>query len=260
MFEMKMSGEVRLNRAGVNTGFGGTADVRTQKFVELQRALVRELHYGILPLGSRDHLPGATEHAVDQHRHDLFLEANNEQLYLPWSWTRAAILIRINSLITGCSAVRPLITERMQDLLKHDLIPMIPLRGSISASGDLSPLSYICGAIQGKSTIRILSKGGQDLYADTALATAGLAPVTLQAKEGLAMTNGTTVSAAAAAIALHDTNALALMAQILTAMSVEALLGTAESFSPFFAEIRPHPGQVSSHNLARSGNLSLMRD
>lgn len=133
----------------------------------------------------------------------------------------------------------------MQDLLKHDIIPMIPLRGSISASGDLSPLSYISGAIQGKSTIRVLSRGYEDVYADMAFANANLEPVTLQAKEGLAMTNGTTISAAAAALALHDTHGLAILAQVLTAMSVEALTGTTESFHPFFAEIRPHPGQVS---------------
>lgn len=217
----------------MNTGFGGNADLRTQKVRELQRALVRELHYGILPPGTRDFLEDAADCAADQNRHDLFLEDNNTQLYLPWSWTRAAILIRINSLVAGCSAIRPVIMERMQDLLNHDIIPMIPLRGSISASGDLSPLSYICGAIQGKSTIRILSKDNRDLYADTALASSGLTPVTLQAKEGLAITNGTTIAAAAAAIALHDAHGLALMAQVLTAMSVEAMLGTTESFSPF---------------------------
>lgn len=123
---------------------------------------------------------------------------------------------------------------------------MIPLRGSISSSGDLSPLSYICGAIQGKSTIRVLSRNHQGhVYADTAFANARLEPVVLQAKEGLAMTNGTTVSAAAAALTLHDTHGLAIFAQVLTAMSVEALTGTTESFHPFFSKVRPHPGQVS---------------
>ncbi|KAI0010203.1 phenylalanine and histidine ammonia-lyase [Xylariaceae sp. FL0662B] len=231
---------------GVNTGFGGTADVRTRKFVELQQALIRELHYGVLPPGARDHKTATFEESVSRHRHDLFLDNGSESSYLPWSWARAAILIRINSLITGCSAVRPVIIDRMQDLLTHDIIPMIPLRGSISASGDLSPLSYICGAIQGKSTIRVLSRGNQDVYADTAFINAGLVPVTLQAKEGLAMTNGTTVSAAAAALALHDTHGLALLAQALTAMSVEALTGTTESFHPFFSDVRPHPGQIEA--------------
>lgn len=133
----------------------------------------------------------------------------------------------------------------MQDLLSHDIVPMIPLRGSISASGDLSPLSYICGAVQGKSTVRILSRNNEDAYADTAFANANLEPVVLKAKEGLAMTNGTAVSVAVAALALHETHSLAILAQILTAMSVEALNGTTESFHPFFAEVRPHPGQAS---------------
>lgn len=230
---------------GVNTGFGGSADVRTKKHVELQRALIRELHYGILPTGERDHRPLQLEGNLGQHRHDLSLESGLESTYLPWSWARASILIRINSLISGCSAVRPVIVQRMQDLLKHDIIPMIPLRGSISSSGDLSPLSYICGAIQGKSTLRVLSRDNKHVYADSAFERAGLEPVVIQAKEGLAVTNGTTVSAAVAALALHDTHSLALLAQVLTAMSVEALAGTSESFHPFFSEVRPHPGQVS---------------
>ncbi|KAH0383199.1 phenylalanine ammonia-lyase, partial [Aureobasidium melanogenum] len=75
---------------------------------------------------------------------------------------------------------------------------------------------------------------------------ATLEPVTLKAKEGLAMTNGTTVSAAAAALAIHDVHGLAVMAQVLTAMTVEALTGTKESFHPFLSEVRPHPGQIES--------------
>ncbi|QKX55461.1 uncharacterized protein TRUGW13939_02554 [Talaromyces rugulosus] len=227
---------------GVNTGFGGSADIRTKKLVELQRALIRELHYGILPTGERDHRQG-----LAKHRQDLSLESGLEATYLPRSWARASILIRINSLISGCSAVRPVIVQRMQDLLTHDIIPMIPLRGSISSSGDLSPLSYICGAIQGKSTIRVLASDNQQhVYADSAFTTAGLEPVVIEAKEGLAMTNGTAVSAAVAALALHDTHNLALLAQVLTAMSVEALTGTVESFHPFLSAVRPHRGQVES--------------
>ncbi|GAW25908.1 putative phenylalanine ammonia-lyase [Rosellinia necatrix] len=121
---------------------------------------------------------------------------------------------------------------------------MIPLRGSISASGDLSPLSYICGAIQGKPTIRVLSRTSNAVYADTALAETGLEPVKIEAKEGLAVTNGTAVSTAVAVLGLHDTHSLAILAQILTAMSVEALNGTTESFHAFFSQTRPHPGQT----------------
>ncbi|KAI1148864.1 phenylalanine and histidine ammonia-lyase [Nemania diffusa] len=231
---------------GVNTGFGGTADVRTRKVHELQHALIRELHYGILPPGKRDHHTALEKSDSSKHRYDLSLEGGIDASVLPWSWTRAAIAIRINSLISGCSAVRPVIVERMQDLLKYDIIPMIPLRGSISASGDLSPLSYICGAISGKSTIRVMSRGPDAKYANTAFAEASLEPVTLRMKEGLAMTNGTAISTAVATLCLHDTHTLALFAQINTAMTVEALNGTTESFHSFFSETRPHPGQIES--------------
>ncbi|KAI8950470.1 phenylalanine and histidine ammonia-lyase [Xylaria longipes] len=229
---------------GVNTGFGGTADVRTKKVVELQHALIRELHYGVLPPGKRDHHTSFHNSSWGNYRYDLFLDRGGDSCYMPWSWTRAAIAIRINSLISGHSAVRPVIVERMQDLLNYNIIPMIPLRGSISASGDLSPLSYICGAISGKSTIRVLSKSAEAKYADEAFADAGLESVKLQMKEGLAMTNGTAISAAVAALCLHDTHTLALFAQIMTAMTVEALNGTTESFHSFFSESRPHPGQT----------------
>lgn len=196
---------------------------------------------------------GSLDAPLETHRHDLLLDSGNEFCtYLPWSWVRAAILIRMNSLLSGVSSARPVVVERMQDLLKHDIIPMIPLRGSISASGDLSPLSYICGAIQGKPTVRILSRDHEHIYADMAFAKAGLEPLELQAKEGLAMTNGTAISTAAAVLALHDTHGLAVMAQLLTAMSVEALNGTAESFHPFLAEVRPHSGQVSPPQLTHA--------
>ena len=218
--------------------------MRTKQTEQLQRVLIRELHYGILPPGSRDHSTEDLEESVARYRYDSSLERSPELTHLPWTWARAAILIRINSLVKGCSGVRPVVVERLQDLLRHDIIPMIPLRGSISASGDLSPLSYIGGAIQGKPTIRILSNEHQDLYADQAFCKAGLLPLSLQAKEGLAIVNGTAISTAAGALALHDAHGLAVLSQIVTSMSVEALTGTAESFHPFLGESRPHPGQV----------------
>ncbi|TLD03937.1 hypothetical protein PgNI_11305 [Pyricularia grisea] len=228
---------------GVNTGFGGSADVRTREFVKLQRALIREFHYGVLPPGDRDHRPPPLDTSLARYQYD---DVGNESSHMPWSWARAAILIRINSLISGCSSVRPIIVERMRDLLTYNVIPMIPMRGSISASGDLSPLSYVCGAIQGKSTICVRSHDGACRYADEAFANFNLEPISVQAKEGLAMTNGTAVSAGVAALAVHDTHVLAVAAQMLTAMTVEALKGTTESFHPFFSEVRPHTGQVEA--------------
>lgn len=178
--------------------------------------------------------------------YDTVDEQDTNSLHLPKTWTRAAILIRINSLIKGCSAVRHVVVQRLGDLLTQDIVPVVPLRGSISASGDLSPLSYIGGAIQGKPTIRIHANGLQDVFADQAFAHAKIGPVVLDAKEGLAIVNGTAVSAASGALALYDAHALVLLAQVITAMSVEALNGTLESFDAFFSIMRPHPGQTEA--------------
>ncbi|KAI1739633.1 phenylalanine and histidine ammonia-lyase [Xylaria scruposa] len=243
---------------GVNTGFGGSADIRTREVAEIQKALIRELHYGILPPAPRDHQGASTEESPwSNHRYDLLLEGPSDVDFLPWSCARATIAIRINSLMSGFSAVRPTVVERMRDLLKYNIIPMIPVRGSISASGDLSPMSYVCGAILGKPTIRILSEDSEAVYADVALANAGIEPVKLQMKEGLAMTNGTALSSAVAALSLHDTHTLALFGQIMTAMTVEALIGTKESFYNFFSQTRPHPGQTEC--APNNGTGSILR-
>lgn len=234
----------------MNTGFGGTADVRTRQAQELQRVLIRELHYGIVAPSSRDpKSQGQCGSSISSTAWKVKEEDSPQWTHLPKTWTRAAIAIRINSLIKGCSSIRPIIVERLLDLLKHDIIPVIPLRGSISASGDLSPLSYIGGAIQGKPTIRIHSDG--ERFADQAFAGAKLEPVILDAKEGLAIVNGTAISAASGALVLEDAHMLTMLAQVLTAMSVEALAGTLESFESFFSEVRPHPGQIEAADNVR---------
>ena len=167
---------------------------------------------------------------------------------MPESWARASMIIRLNSLMSGASGVRISTIRNLAQLLEHGITPRIPLRGSISASEDLSPLSYIGGTMQGKANIQVHYRQHERekvavLGADQALRLAGICPVRLQAKEGLAIVNGTAVSAGVASLALHEALNLLALSQILTAMSVEALLGTDESFDPFFAQVRPHEGQ-----------------
>ncbi|KAK1144345.1 hypothetical protein N8T08_005497 [Aspergillus melleus] len=126
--------------------------------------------------------------------------------------------------------VLTVIVDRLCELLLKNIVPLVPMRGSISASG--FPES---------------SNGrGGDVYADQALVQVGLEPVVLTAKEGLAIVNGTAMSAACATLVLHDVHQLAMLSQILTAMTVEALQGSPENFDPFFSEVRPHPGQIES--------------
>jgi len=169
---------------------------------------------------------------------------------LPRPIVRGTMLARINSLLRGHSAVRLVVVENIATLLNHDFIPVIPLRGSISASGDLSPLSYIAGALEGNHDIfldcRMPNGKRQIMSADRAIQLAGLTPTTMMPKEGLGLMNGTAVSVAGATMALHETQYLALSTQVLTAMCTEAMRGSADNYHPFIADIRPHEGQMEA--------------
>ena len=158
-----------LLSSGVNTGFGGSANTRNSHVNQLQQTLIRELHYGILadlkPTtksaswnldGLSDHQAGGTsiqEQLVTVYENGLPLDDPTTATCMPESWVPAAILIRINSLVSGHSGVREVVVERMIDLLERGIIARIPLRGSISASGDLSPLSYVGGVLQGQAYV-----------------------------------------------------------------------------------------------------------
>ena len=247
-----------MDGLGVNTGFGGSADTRPTGIEELQNTLIRELHSGILNSPS-DHdetsinqhgpLPSASDTTFLPQLRPLPIEDGEAATVMPESWAKASILIRINSLASGRSGVRPILIQSMVDLLRKDVVPRIPLRGSISASGDLIPLSYLGGLLQGKPTITAWALDrttGQRrvVRADVALTESSLDPIRLGPKEGLAIINGTAVSTAVAALVVHEANNIAILSQVLAAMSVDALCGTRESFHPFFAMVRPHPGQL----------------
>ncbi|EGO26247.1 hypothetical protein SERLADRAFT_447477 [Serpula lacrymans var. lacrymans S7.9] len=169
---------------------------------------------------------------------------------MPEAWVRGAILIRMNSLIRGHSGVRWELIERMASLLRENITPMVPLRGSISASGDLSSLSYIAGTLIGNPSIRVFDGPATFGYrrvvsSRKALADHNIDPLPLASKEHLGILNGTAFSASVASLALNDAAHLAILAQVCTAMGTEALLGTQASFDPFIHRVaRPHPGQI----------------
>ena len=223
--------------------------------VELQSTLIRELHSGILPVSDGKIRPRARREgepvaSAEQDR-SLTRLSSCPDTCMPESWARASVVVRINSLASGYSGVRSAILQSMIGLLKNDIVPLIPLRGSISASGDLMPLSYIGGAIQGDPGIRVWASSAHDgrrrvTTADVALRESSLSPIELKPKEGLAIINGTAVSTGVAALVMHDANCLGKASQVLTAMSVEALGGAKESFDPIFARLRPHPGQIEA--------------
>jgi phenylalanine ammonia-lyase len=156
------------------------------------------------------------------------------------------MLVRENQTIRGHSAVRVEVMQTLNELICKDLIPLVPLRGSISASGDLMPLSFIAGALQGCPDISIRTKkktGYELLPADQALKKAKIKPIVLGPKEGLGLINGTAPSAALASLVLYETHHLAVLSQCLTILASEALGGNLEWLNPFIAHIRPHVGQ-----------------
>lgn len=245
----------KLYLKGVNTGFGGSADTRTNEIEELQATLVRELHSGIIinPTLGQSSSGEATMHSPG--KRPLLIDDSHSNTCMPEAWARASILVRVNSLASGHSGVRPILIDNMVVLLRKNIVPQIPLRGSISASGDLMPLSYIGGTLEGKRGVTVWAgdrMNRRTVTADVALKESSLDSIKLGPKEGLAIINGTAVSTGVAALAVFDANNIAVLSQVLTAMSVETLRGTDESFDPFFAAVRPHPGQIEAARNIRS--------
>lgn len=240
----------------MNTGFGGSADTRTSDTYGLQRSLIEMLQYGIVDIStSRSEGAGSPRPSLSAPVLPFAKALPNTDsttaTIMPEAWVRASMIVRTNSLASGNSGVRPELIYCIANLIRNNIVPIVPLRGSISASGDLSPLSYIAGAIQGSPGINVWandSKTGRRtiVTAKAALKAASITPVELGPKEGLAIVNGTAVSAGVAGLALHDAHCLAVLSQVLTAMGVEALRGTEESFAPFIAAVRPHAGQIEA--------------
>jgi phenylalanine ammonia-lyase len=157
---------------------------------------------------------------------------------------RAAMLLRANSLMKGASGARLELIERFVTFLNAGAIPHVYERGSIGASGDLTPLSYIAGAIVGLNPDFKVDLRGETLDSHAALARLKLAPLTLEPKEGLALNNGTGVSTGVAANVLSRALDLTALTLGIHALYAQAMLSTSQTFAPFIHEVKPHPGQV----------------
>ncbi len=200
---------------GVTTGFGDLADVRIEpsQGAELQRNLVRS------------HAAGVGEPLAD----DV---------------VRAMLLLRANALSVGLSGVRVEVVQLLVDMLNAAVHPVIPSRGSLGASGDLAPLAHLALVLIGEGEATVDGAGpGSGVEA---LRRARLTPLELEAKEGLALLNGTQLMTAIGALAHHDALRLAWSADVVGAMSLEAMLGTGAAFAEDLVAARPHPGQVAS--------------
>ena len=154
---------------------------------------------------------------------------------------RAMLLLRANTLARGQSGCRPLVVERLLDFLRAGIHPQVPEQGSVGASGDLAPLAHLALPLIGRGHAALK---GEVLAGAEALRRSGLEPLTLEAKEGLALLNGTQQMTAIGALALLDAERAVGAASVTGAMSVEALLGTDVAFAADYQTARPHPGQA----------------
>jgi histidine ammonia-lyase len=156
---------------------------------------------------------------------------------------RAMMLIRANVLAKGLSGIRPLIAERLCDLLNRGVTPVVPSRGSVGASGDLAPLAHTALVLTGEGEAWYQ---GKQLSGAEALQAAGIEPVVLQAKEGISLVNGTQAMLAIGTLTLLDLEDLCEAADVACALSLDALRGTPRAFDPRVHDARPHPGQRAS--------------
>lgn len=153
---------------------------------------------------------------------------------------RAMLLLRANTLALGHSGCRVAVVGRLLDLLRVGIHPLVPEQGSVGASGDLAPLAHLALPLIGRGEVEY---GARVMPAAAALGAAGLEPLRLAAKEGLALLNGTQMMSAIGALVLHDAERLLRSASAVAAMSIEALLGTDVPFAAAYQDARPHPGQ-----------------
>jgi histidine ammonia-lyase len=205
---------------GLTTGFGALAEVVVppDRITELQENLIRSHAAGV-----GDPLPEAE--------------------------VRAIMVLRANVLALGHSGIRAEVVQRILDLLNHGIHPVVPSRGSVGASGDLAPLSHIALALMGEGEVVV---EGDRREASSALRAAGLEPVRLQAKEGLALNNGTQAMTGVGILALLAAERAVETAEVAGAMSLEAMKGTPDPFDEAIMRVRPQPGQVESASRLRS--------
>ncbi len=199
---------------GVNTGFGALAERRIspEQIAELQQNLVRSHAAGVGPL-------------------------------LPTDVVRALMLLRAQVLASGHSGARPACCELLVAMLNRRVHPAIPTQGSVGASGDLAPLAHLALVLIGEGQAE---HDGKLTPGAEALSRAGLSPLRLEAKEGLTLVNGTQLITALGGLAVVDAERLARTADLVGALTLEALRGTPQPFQPRIHAVRPHPGQITS--------------
>jgi len=205
---------------GVNTGVGLLADVRVPPadLEQLQRNVIRSHAAGVGDPLARDEV-------------------------------RAMMLIRANVLAKGFSGIRPVVAERLCQMLEHGVTPVVPSQGSVGASGDLAPLAHMALVLMGEGEAEYRDKR---MPGREALRLAGIEPLALASKEGISLVNGTQAMLAVGCLELAAAGVLIETAEVVCAMTLDALRGTPRAFDERLQAVRPHPGQrTSAEHLSR---------
>jgi len=200
---------------GVNTGFGAFSNVSISKeqIVQLQKNLIRSHSVGVgLPFSKQE--------------------------------TRAIMLLRANALSRGHSGIRPIVVEKILEFLNANILPWIPQKGSVGASGDLAPLSHLALSLIGEG--RVWGPNGVAISTSKVLQEKGISPLELSAKEGLSLINGCQVMTGVGLLNLYKGRRLLWLTDLAGAMSLEALRGTRSAFDPLISQVRPHPGEAKT--------------
>ena len=201
---------------GINTGFGALSSVHIDKedLGQLQVNLIRS------------HCTGVGE-------------AFNREV------TRAIMLLRANCLASGYSGVNPDAIDLLIDFLNHDIIPFVPSKGSVGASGDLAPLSHIALCLIGEGQV---TYSGKEVKSDFAISQIGKTPIVLGPKDGLGLINGTAVMAALGSLAIVHAEKIMKLADISAAMTCDGVKGSQRAYDPRIQKLKPHPGQIAVAN------------
>lgn len=214
---------------GITTGFGVFSDVviPPEQARELQRNLILS------------HCAGVGE-------------------WYPDHVVRAMMVLRANALARGCSGIRPAVVDTLIRVYHEGIAPLVPARGSVGASGDLAPLAHLAASLMGVGRVRYQ---GEEIDASEALTRIGVEPVVFEAKEGLAMINGTQAICAAGGLAVARAKRLLATADAAAAMSLDSLKGTDAAFDERIHQARPHPGQLAvAANMRRLLRGSSIRE
>ncbi len=199
---------------GITTGFGALATTH------IDRADVDRLQHELL----RSHAAGVGK-------------------ALPARVVRAMLLLRARTLSQGHSGVRPIVVEKILEMLANDVLPVVPSQGSVGASGDLAPFAHLALPLIGEGKVNV---DGVTVAAGEGLAATGIAPIVLSAKEGLSLLNGTEGMLAMGVLAMREAERLASIADQACALTVEAVLGSKTPYDPRLHDLRPHRGQIES--------------